>query len=108
MCAVELRNKAGTPVDPVPFVVAALTAFLVTHAWGPIYLSVFGLSVGSSYLLVTGLYLGITTALYYQLVWQYRPETRREVPVERRLWKLVYGIVIGIVIVLLLALPVAV
>lgn len=105
MCAFRLRNKAGDPVDPVPFFVAALTAFLVTHAWGPLYLGAFNVSLVPAYAILTVLYIGIVAALFYRLVWQYRPEARQEVPVEIRMRKLLYAIAIGIFIVLLLALP---
>jgi len=101
----RLRNADGTPVDPVPFIVAALTAFLVTHAWGPLYLQALGLALAPSLVVLTVVWLSIVALAYRQLIRENRPERRRQVPLELRVKKLAYAIVLGILLLLLLTLP---
>lgn len=99
------RNRDGTPVDPVPLLVVVLTAFLITHAWGPLYLGALGVPMIPAFTILTGLFLVIVAVAYHQLVWTAHPERQGEVPAERRFARLVYAIVIGIGLVVLLALP---
>lgn len=102
---VQFRNTDGTPVDPVPFFVSILLAFLVTHAWGPLYFLALGLTLTESFAVVTSLWFAVVVVAFRQLIWEYRPAQRKHVPVELRLKKLLYGLVGGVLLIFLLALP---
>ena len=41
----RLRNRDGSPVDPVPFLVLAAMAFAVAYSFGPIYFDALGVSL---------------------------------------------------------------
>jgi len=99
------HNVDGNPVDPVPFIISVLTAFLVTHAWGPIYLDALGISLVPALVLLTALWLVIAALAYRQLVWYNRPERRKEVPMEVRVRKFVYAFILGCLLLISLALP---
>ena len=101
----QLRNAQGTAVDPVPFIVTSLVAFLVTHAWGPLYLGALGVPLVPSLLILTALWVVIVAIAFRQLVWRYRPEHRAHVPTELRFRKFIYAIIIGCLLLLLLWLP---
>ena len=45
----RLRNRDGSPVDPVPFLVLAAMAFAVAYSFGPIYFDALGVSYGRLY-----------------------------------------------------------
>lgn len=99
------RNKHGTPVDPVPFLVVALLGVTVAYSYGPIYLTELGFDLVQSLLISTGVAGGVTVVAYHRYVWTARPELRAEVPVDSRMRRLVYGVLIGIAIIVLLSLP---
>lgn len=40
-----MRNRHGTPVDPVPFLVVSALGFTLSFAFGPIYVMEFGASL---------------------------------------------------------------
>ncbi|WP_255191191.1 hypothetical protein [Natronobeatus ordinarius] len=98
------RNRDGTPIDPVPFLVVALTAFLITHAWGPLYLGVLGVSPLVSLVVLTALLAVVVAVAYHQLVWTVDPD-RPSVGVDQRLSYLLYAVAIGIALIVLLAIP---
>lgn len=101
----ELRNARGTPVDPVPLIVVVATSFVVCYAFGPAYLAEFGLPLGWSLTVSTGVFLIVDAAAYYRLVWTVRPDLRGEVSAEKRLRRYFLGTLTGIVLMLLLLLP---
>jgi hypothetical protein len=102
---VELTNARGQPVDPVPFLVVATLAFLVSFSYGPIYLMELGLSLPAALGVSTGVFLSLSALAYYRLVWDTRPELRGEVPAERRLRAIVYAALVVVGLLGLLTLP---
>lgn len=98
----RLRNRDGTPIDPVPFFVVVCIAFLVSYAWFPIYLGGLGVPTAAALVVASLGFLLATSAAYHQLVWTSDPERRERIPVERRLQRLFYAILIGIALLLLL------
>jgi hypothetical protein len=103
-----LRNKHGTPIDPVPFLVVALLGVTVAYSYGPIYLTELGLVLETALLVCTVIAALLTGAAFHRYVWTARPELRAEVPVEYRLRRLIYGVVLGVAIIVLLSLPLVV
>lgn len=100
-----LRNSRGTPVDPVPFLVATLLGALVCFAYGPIYLGELGFSLRESLAVSTGISAGVAVVAYHRYVYAARPDLRGEIPGEVRFRRLVYGIMLGLALLALLALP---
>lgn len=99
------RTRDGEPTDPVPFLVVALTGFLVTYAWGPLYFAALGFTLLEALVVVTVLFLAITAGAYHRLVWHAGATNSREITVEGRLSWLLYAVAIGVALVVLLALP---
>ncbi|MFA1609811.1 hypothetical protein [Halobellus rubicundus] len=96
------RNREGEPVDPVPFVVVAGSAWLLCLSFGPLYLDAFavpwprGLAVSAAAALVA------TVWAHRRFVWTVDPAVRREIPADLRFRRLCYGmIVFGVVFLLL-------
>lgn len=101
----KLTNRHGTPVDPVPFLVVASFAFLVSFSYGPIYCMALGLSLPVG-LVVSALAFSFGTgAAYHRLVRAARPELAGEIPADVRLQRLFYAIVVTIALLALLSLP---
>ena len=101
----QLRNKHGTPVDPVPFYVVALGAFLVSYSYGPLYLMALGLGLGDS-LLACGAVVSLAVGVaHHRMVWTARPDLSSEVPAVLRIRRLFYAVLIGVGALALLALP---
>jgi hypothetical protein len=102
---VRLTNRHGTPVDPVPFLVVAALAFLVSFSYGPIYCMALGLSLPFALAVSTLVFCLAAGASYHRLVWTARPELRGEIPAEKRFRRLVYAALVGGALLALLALP---
>lgn len=100
-----LRNKYGTPIDPVPFLVMALLGATVAYSYGPIYLRELGFGLVPAIGLSTVVATAVGVAAYYRYVWTARPALRAEVPIDSRVRRLVYGVIIGIAVIVLLSLP---
>lgn len=101
----ELRNRHGTPVDPVPFLVVVSLAFAVSYSYGPIYLMEFGVSLRWALGGSTATFLGASIAAYHRYVWTFKPDLIDEVPVASRFKRLYYGVLIGVAAIALLSLP---
>lgn len=101
----QFRNRRGTPVDPVPFLVVAALGFLVSFSYGPIYCMELGLAVLEALAVSAVAFLSITAFAYYRLVWVARPELRGELPAEYRLRALIYAALAVGALLCLLALP---
>lgn len=101
----KLTNRHGTPVDPVPFLVVSVLAFLVSFSFGPGYCMALGLSLSRG-LAVSALAFCVVTGLcYYRLVWTARPELYGEIPTDQRLRRLLYAIIVVALVLTLLSLP---
>ncbi|MFB6152064.1 MAG: hypothetical protein ABEJ40_09695 [Haloarculaceae archaeon] len=101
----HLKNRWGTTVDPVPFLVVAATAFAACYSFGPGYLLSLDLSIEPALAGSTAAFLLVLAVAYYRLVWTYRPAVREVVPVGVRFRRLVLAVVAGAGLVVLLALP---
>ncbi|WP_135821644.1 hypothetical protein [Halostella litorea] len=101
----QLRNRQGRAVDPVPFLVVTLLGFLIVYSFGPPYLGALGLAIDHGVALSTGVFLAIAAAAYHRLVWSYRPDRRRAVPGGVRFGTLYYGILVLGALCVLLSLP---
>lgn len=101
----QFRNAEGRAVDPVPFLVLAISACLVSFSFGPIYLRAWGLPLDAAVAGSTLPALVGVVGAYYRFVWTYRPEVAREVPVASRMARLGYGMVIFALVLVALALP---
>jgi hypothetical protein len=86
-----LRNRNGTVVDPVPFLVVVALGFLVAFSFGPIYAGAVGLSVRTGLAVSAGVFSLVVIGAYVRLVRQAIPEARAEIPPERRLTRLLYA-----------------
>lgn len=98
----RLRNRDGTPIDPVPFIVVSLLAALILVSWGPLYLVEHGLGLRTAIAVSVGLALVTVGIAYHRYVWTMNPTVREEVPAVTRYRRLVYGVVIGVIVVLAL------
>lgn len=98
-------NRWGTEVDPVPLFVVVATGFATCYSFGPVYLLTFGLTVPDALALSTAAYGLVVAGAYYRLVWTYRPEYRREVPVGVRFRRLVLAMLVAVGIIALFLLP---
>jgi hypothetical protein len=102
---VRLRNRDGTPVDPVPFLVVVAAAFLVAFSFGPIYAVAVGLSLPVGLSLSAGVFVVVSAGAYVRFVRQARPALRAEIPPDRRLARLLYGALGLALLLVLLSLP---
>ncbi|WP_331235279.1 hypothetical protein [Natronorarus salvus] len=103
----NLRNRWGTRVDPVPWLVVLALSFTVSFAWGPLYFLALGLSLPAGLLLSTVAFLAAAAASYHRFVHTLRPEFRREVPPEARFRRLLEAALIVAVALIGLTLPLA-
>jgi hypothetical protein len=101
----EVCNRWGTPVDPVPFLVVFGTAFASCYSFGPVYLLAFDVSVPAALGASTVVFVLAVAGAYHRLVWTYRPEYREEVPVGVRFQRLVLVTAAGVGVLALLSLP---
>lgn len=101
----RLRNRSGTPVDPVPFLVVAALAFLLCYSCGPLYLLAFDFELPSALAVTTVVFVGATAGAYHQLVWTVTPELKGEVPATLRLRKIILATLVVVGLFALLSLP---
>ncbi len=95
----KLRNRNGTPVDAVPFLVVALLGVLLCFSYGPGYLLAFGVPLWVGVAGSTAVAAVLTAASFHRYVWTVNPTVRAEVPAELRLKRLFYGaIILGLVL----------
>ncbi|MFC4359760.1 hypothetical protein ACFO0N_17585 [Halobium salinum] len=100
-----LRNREGTPVDPVPFLVATTLAFLVSFSYGPVYFLTFGLGLAESIVLTGFAFAGCVYGAYRRFVWNALPELRAELDPGLRIRRMVYAAVALCLLLLLLSIP---
>jgi hypothetical protein len=95
----EVRNRDGDPVDPVPFFVSAGLAAMLLLSCGPLYGLAYGVSVQVS-LWVAGVCTAVITGVaYHRLVWTATPRWI-DVPAQFRFERLLYiGVAFGLVLI---------
>lgn len=101
----DVRNRWGTAVDPVPFLVVVFTSFATCYSFGPIYLLTFDVALPNALCATTVVFGGTVAAAYYRLVWTYRPAYREEVPAGARFRRLILATLAAVGIIALLSLP---
>ena len=101
----DITNRWGESVDPVPCSVVVLTAFATCYSFGPLYLLSFDLSLRLALWASTGVFVLASVGAYYRLVWTYRPVSREEVPVAARFRRLVLATAALVGLIALLCLP---
>lgn len=99
------RNRAGDPVDPVPFLVTASAAFLVTFSFVPVYCLTLGFSVAAAAVASTAVFLVVSALAYRRLVLAARPDLRSEVDPGLRLRQLFYAALVVAGLLVLASLP---
>lgn len=104
----QLPNRHGSAVDPVPFVVVAGLTWMVLLSFGPLY----GLALGAPLAVGLGvsilLSLALTAGAYYHQVWTATPEIDSELPSGLAAERLFYLIVVLLVLMVGLAIPLVV
>ncbi|MDR5673763.1 putative membrane protein [Halalkaliarchaeum sp. AArc-CO] len=98
----QLRNREGTPIDPVPFLVAALLAATIAIAWGPVYLLEFGVDLAVAVAVSVAVAAVSVAVAYYRLVWTANPTIREEVPADVRFRKFLYAILVAVIVLFVL------
>ena len=101
----EVRNRWGAAVDPVPFRVVVATAFATCYSFGTVYLLAFSLSLPVALAGATIVFALAVVASYHRLVWTYRPVSREEVPVGVRFQRVVLAAAVGVGLLALCSLP---
>ena len=101
----HLRNRHGTPVDPVPFVVVVGLTFMVLLSFGPLYGRELGLALETAIVLSAALFAVAAVVAFYRQVWTFDPETNGTVPSVVRAERLFYLIPILTALIIALAIP---
>ncbi len=104
----QLSNRDGVAVDPVPFVVIAGLAALFLLSFGPLYGQALGvpLSIG----LAGSVALSAVAAVvaYYRQVWTARPDIEAELPAGLRAERLFHLMAVLAVVIVALSIPLVV
>lgn len=85
----EVRNRDGEPVDPVPFLVSAGLTGMLLLSCGPLYGLAYGYSVKSSLCVAGALSAAIVSFAYHRLVWTATPRWV-DIPAQFRFERLLY------------------
>ena len=101
----HLRNRHGTPVDPVPFVVVVGLTFMVTLSFGPLYGLELGLALETAIAASAALFAVTAVAAFYRQVWTFQPEAVGSVPSAVRAERLFYLIPILAALIVALSVP---
>jgi hypothetical protein len=100
----NVLNRDGHPVDPVPFLVTSGLAVTFLFSTGPLFGISYGLSVTASLVVAAALSTASVAACYYRLVWTAVPKSVT-VPASYRFERLLYlAVALGLVL-LALSLP---
>ncbi|MFB6082468.1 MAG: hypothetical protein ABEJ67_06570 [Halanaeroarchaeum sp.] len=103
-----MRNREGTEVDPLPWVVVVSLGFMLVFSLGPIYLQGYGLALRPALGVCTLLFLGVVGVSYWRYVYTATPELRAEIDPEIRLERLFYAVIAGVLVLAAISLPLAV
>lgn len=94
----DVRNRDGDPVDPVPFLVSAGMGVLLLFSLGPLYGLAYGLPVWAGLAVATACTVAVSAFAYHRLVWTAPPPWVTISP-EHRFRRLVYiGIAFGLLL----------
>lgn len=104
----RLRNRHGSHVDPVPFVVVVGLTFMILLSFGPLYGQALGLSLETAIALSGALVAVGAAVAFYRQVWTARPETIGAVPSTVRAERLFHLIPILTALIVALAIPLVV
>ncbi|KAB1187179.1 MULTISPECIES: hypothetical protein [Haloferax] len=102
----HLQNRHGKNVDPVPFLVVASLAFMFVISFGPLYGTIFGLSIAMGVVGSLVVSVGCGMLAYYRFVWTVDPDHRAEIPPSVRMQNLGYATIAFFLLLVLLLLPV--
>ena len=99
------RNREGSVVDPVPYLVVTSLLFLLCLSFGPAYCLALGSSLGVGLVVSTLVFAVLAVGAYHQMVWVARPELHGAVPGTQRLQRLFYLAVLVALVFVTLSLP---
>lgn len=99
-----LRNREGSPIDPVPFIVVTGLGFMLLLSFGPLYVQALGGSLPTALAASASVWVVVTVVAYHRYVWAARPNTA-DVPSSIRAERLFYAMVALGVIIVGLAIP---
>ena len=104
----QLPNRDGVAVDPVPFVVITGMTALLLLSFGPLYGQALGVSLSAA--VAGSIALSVAGALiaYYRQVWTVRPDIEAELPAGLRAERLFHLMAILTVVIIALAIPLVV
>ncbi|QLG48520.1 hypothetical protein [Natrinema halophilum] len=100
-----LRNRHGSTIDPVPFVVVVGLSFMILLSFGPLYGQALGLSLESAIAISAALFAFVAVAAFYRQVWTFHPETIGIVPAAVRAERLFHLIPLLAALIVALAIP---
>lgn len=101
----QLPNRQGMAVDPVPFVVISGIAALLLLSFGPLYGQALGLSLTAAIAGSVSLSAVAAAVAYYQQVWTARPDLVGEIPAGPRAERLFHLMAILAVVFVGLLIP---
>lgn len=104
----RLRNREGTEIDPIPFLVTGSVAFLLLFAFAPGCLLSLGMAIENALGLTSVAFSATLVAAYHQLVYDVNPTRMEEIPGPVRFRRLVYVVLIATAVMVLLLIPVMV
>lgn len=102
----NVRNRNGDPVDPVPFLVCTAMAVMLLFSVGPLYGLAYGLPVWAGLTVATAGTAAVSAVAYHRLVWTAPPPWVQISP-ELRFQRLVYIGVAFAVLLLAASVPLA-
>lgn len=101
----QLPNRRGAPVDPVPFLVAALSGALACLLCGPPYLLALGVARVPAVGTAVAVALLLVGAAYYEFVWTATGPGDVARPIGPRLQQVGYAAAIAVAVGVGLSLP---
>lgn len=100
-----LRNKDGSPVDPVPFLLVTVIGFTVSFSFGPPYFLALGVELPRALVICGVLVVVVGGIAYHRYVRTARSGSDVEISGQLRLERLFYAVLVGVFLIVLLALP---
>ncbi|EMA34192.1 hypothetical protein [Haloarcula japonica] len=85
----DVQNRHGDPVDPVPFLVCTAMAVMLLFSVGPLYGLAYGLPVWAGLTVATAGTITVAAVAYHRLVWTAPPPSVQIAP-ELRFQRLIY------------------